>query len=161
MDSEFSKFHPNPFTTGGVIAERVNIVQTRHKVFAILGEASASSPSNNIPTIWRRFQLMPSSDRAKVRHSSISHRLQTTGCNCTNLGRRLDWQRTSSERSGRRVWSSPMWNEWREMNRMKWLFPGHQSSTCRAAMYWRWSRHTTSRYRKDNLLPVPPIIPGM
>jgi len=24
----------------------VNIVQTRHKVFAILGEASASSPSN-------------------------------------------------------------------------------------------------------------------
>jgi len=26
--------------------ERANIVQTRHKVFAILGEASASSPSN-------------------------------------------------------------------------------------------------------------------
>ena len=43
--SEFPKFHPNPFTSGGVIAERVNIVQTRHKVFAILGEASASSPS--------------------------------------------------------------------------------------------------------------------
>jgi len=36
--SEFLKFHPNPFTSGGVIAERVNIVQTRHKVFAILGE---------------------------------------------------------------------------------------------------------------------------
>jgi len=36
-----------PFTSGGVIAERVNIVQTRHKVFAILGEASASSPSND------------------------------------------------------------------------------------------------------------------
>ena len=34
-----------PFTSGGVIAERVNIVQTRHKVFAILGEASASSLS--------------------------------------------------------------------------------------------------------------------
>ena len=46
--SEFPKFHPNPFTSGGVIAERVNIVQTRHKVFAILGEASASSPSNEI-----------------------------------------------------------------------------------------------------------------
>jgi len=45
--SEFSKFHPNPFTSSGVIAERVNIVQTRHKVFAILGEASASSPSKN------------------------------------------------------------------------------------------------------------------
>jgi len=43
--SEFPKFHPNPFTTGGVMAERVNIVQTRHKVSAILGEASASSPS--------------------------------------------------------------------------------------------------------------------
>jgi len=37
--SEFPKFHPNPFTSGGVIAERVNIVQTRHKVFGILGEA--------------------------------------------------------------------------------------------------------------------------
>jgi len=37
--SEFPKFHPNPFTSGGLIAERVNIVQTRHKVFAILGEA--------------------------------------------------------------------------------------------------------------------------
>jgi len=36
---------PNPFTSGGLIAERVNIVETRHKVFAILGEAS--SPSKN------------------------------------------------------------------------------------------------------------------
>jgi len=44
--SEFPKLHPNPFTSGGVIAERVNIVQTRHKVFAILGEAWASSPRN-------------------------------------------------------------------------------------------------------------------
>ena len=42
--SEFPKFHPNPFSSGGVIAERVNIVQTRHKVFPILGEAA--SPSN-------------------------------------------------------------------------------------------------------------------
>ena len=39
---------PNPFTSGGVIAERVNIVQTRHKVFPILGEATVSSPSNNL-----------------------------------------------------------------------------------------------------------------
>jgi len=46
IDSEFHKFHPNLFTSGGVIAERVSIVQTRRKVFAILGEASASSPSN-------------------------------------------------------------------------------------------------------------------
>jgi len=41
--SEFPKFHPNPFTSGGVIAERVNIVETRHKVFPILGEASLLS----------------------------------------------------------------------------------------------------------------------
>jgi len=45
IHSEISKFHPNPFTSGGVIAERVNIVQTRH--FAILGEASAYSPSKD------------------------------------------------------------------------------------------------------------------
>jgi len=45
--SEFPKFHPNPFTSGRVIAERVNIVQTCHKVFAILGEASASLLSND------------------------------------------------------------------------------------------------------------------
>ena len=43
--SELSKLHPIPFSSGGVKAEHVNIVQTRHKVSAILGEASASSPS--------------------------------------------------------------------------------------------------------------------
>jgi len=31
--SEYPKLHPNPFTSGGVIAGRVNIVQTRHKCF--------------------------------------------------------------------------------------------------------------------------------
>jgi len=41
--SEFRIFHPNPFTSGEVIAERVNIVETRHKVFPILGEASSAS----------------------------------------------------------------------------------------------------------------------
>ena len=46
--SECPKFHPNPFTCGEVIAERVNVVQTRHKVFPILGEASASSPSKDL-----------------------------------------------------------------------------------------------------------------
>ena len=35
MYSEFPKFHPNPFTSGEVIAERVNIVETLHKVFPI------------------------------------------------------------------------------------------------------------------------------
>jgi len=44
MYSEYPKFHPNGFTSGGVtvIAKRVNTVQTRHKVFPILGEAIAS-----------------------------------------------------------------------------------------------------------------------
>jgi len=46
MYSQCPKFHPNRFTSGDVIAERVNTVQTRHKVFPILGEASGSSPSN-------------------------------------------------------------------------------------------------------------------
>jgi len=49
MYSQCPKFHPNRFTSGGVIAERVKTVQTRHKVFPILGEASASSPSKNMP----------------------------------------------------------------------------------------------------------------
>jgi len=40
--------HPTRFTSGGVIARRVNTVQTRHKVFPILGEAAASSPSNKL-----------------------------------------------------------------------------------------------------------------
>jgi len=37
--SKRPKFHPNRFTSGGVIGERVNTVQTRHKVFPILGKA--------------------------------------------------------------------------------------------------------------------------
>jgi len=41
--SEFPKFHPNPFTSNGVIAKRVNIVGMRRKVFPILGEASSRS----------------------------------------------------------------------------------------------------------------------
>ena len=50
--SECSKFHPNLFTSCRVIAGRVNIVQTRHKVFSILGEATASSPSKNKSAGW-------------------------------------------------------------------------------------------------------------
>ena len=42
MYSECLKFHPNRFTFGGVIAERVNTVQTRHIVLPILCEAIAS-----------------------------------------------------------------------------------------------------------------------
>ena len=61
IDSKFSKFHQNPFTFGGVIAERANIVQTRHKVFAILGEASASSLSNN--TTEASLKILPHLER--------------------------------------------------------------------------------------------------
>jgi len=42
------KFHPNLFTSGGLIAERENTVQTLHKVFPVLGEAIASLPSKNL-----------------------------------------------------------------------------------------------------------------
>jgi len=52
--SEFPKFHPNLFTSIGVIAERVNIVQMHHKVFAILCEASASSPSNKSSAVAQK-----------------------------------------------------------------------------------------------------------
>ena len=40
--SQHSKFHPNRFTFGGVIAGGVKAVKTRLKVFPILGEAIAS-----------------------------------------------------------------------------------------------------------------------
>jgi len=40
---KYPKFYPNPFTSGGVIAERMNVVQTHHKVFPILGEDASSS----------------------------------------------------------------------------------------------------------------------
>ena len=57
MYSECPKFHPNRFTSGGVIAERVNTVQTRHKVFPILGEGTASSSSNyQIDSLSRGFR---------------------------------------------------------------------------------------------------------
>jgi len=37
MYSEFSRFHPNRFTFGGVIAERVNTAKTRRKINPIFG----------------------------------------------------------------------------------------------------------------------------
>jgi len=46
INSECPKFHPNLFTSGGVIAGRVNIVETHHKVFPILSDAIASSLSD-------------------------------------------------------------------------------------------------------------------
>jgi len=44
--SECPKFRLDPYTSGGVTAGRVNIVETGHKVFLILGETS--SPSNKL-----------------------------------------------------------------------------------------------------------------
>ena len=63
---QYTRSSPNPFTSGGVIAERVNIVQTRHKVFAILGEASASSPSKKQITT-------PSTRRKKCQRHVVEH----------------------------------------------------------------------------------------
>jgi len=37
LGSQYSKFHPNRFTFGGVIAERVNIAKTRRKMNSIFG----------------------------------------------------------------------------------------------------------------------------
>ena len=59
--SECPKVRRNPFTSGGVIAERVNVVQTRHKVFPILGEASASSPS-------KKWQHIPHTNNIVTKH---------------------------------------------------------------------------------------------
>jgi len=72
MYSECSKFHPNPFTSGGVIAERVNVVQTCHKVFPIFGEASASSPSNYL-SFFHRFQF----SLRDVLHANALHTVVT------------------------------------------------------------------------------------
>jgi len=44
--SESPKFHPNPFTSSGVIDERMKIAETRHKVFPILAEASSPSKTD-------------------------------------------------------------------------------------------------------------------
>ena len=66
--SECPKFHPNPFTSGGVTAEGVNVVETRHKVFPILSEATGSSQSYNsglnaepwcMPTFTSKPLLLP------------------------------------------------------------------------------------------------------
>ena len=43
--SQCPKFRPNWFTSGGVIAERVNTVETHRKVFPIFGRSAASTSS--------------------------------------------------------------------------------------------------------------------
>ena len=51
--SEFPKCHPNPFTSCEVIAERVNIVETRDKVLPILDEASSPSKNCTASAVWK------------------------------------------------------------------------------------------------------------
>jgi len=42
-DPAFSRYHPNRFTLGGVIAERVNTAKTRRKVNPIFSQSLSSS----------------------------------------------------------------------------------------------------------------------
>ena len=55
--SESPKFHPNPFTSGRVIAERVNIVETRHKVFPILQLLRRVNIHTNAITVLMLIQM--------------------------------------------------------------------------------------------------------
>ena len=48
--SQYSRFHPNRFTFGGVIAERANAVLWGHGVFAIFAPSKALLPVNKKPT---------------------------------------------------------------------------------------------------------------
>jgi len=49
--SECPGFHPNPYTSVGVIAGHMDITETRHKVFPILGEASSPSKNYSLYTV--------------------------------------------------------------------------------------------------------------
>jgi len=51
MYSECSRFYPNRFTFGGVIAERVNTTQSYHKVNIIFHRSLASSRKNIPPKL--------------------------------------------------------------------------------------------------------------
>jgi len=55
--SECPKFHPNRLTSSGVIAERENTVETRHKVNPILGEASLSPSKKALCRIMQQWCL--------------------------------------------------------------------------------------------------------
>ena len=52
--SQSSKFHPNRFTFGGVIAGRVKAVKTRLKAFPMLGEAIASRRVMKTLKMWSK-----------------------------------------------------------------------------------------------------------
>ena len=62
MHSECSRFHPNRFTFGGIIAERVHTVETRDKVFPIFGWSITSSRIISIYCIIDASSHLHSSD---------------------------------------------------------------------------------------------------
>ena len=66
------KFHLNRFTSGGGVAERVNTVQKRHKVFPILGEATPSSPSNKAEVLGNFLSVFTAEE--EVSSSFIPHK---------------------------------------------------------------------------------------
>ena len=45
-ESECSRFHPNRFTFGAVIVERVNTTKTRHKMNPVFGRIMICNPQN-------------------------------------------------------------------------------------------------------------------
>jgi len=58
MYLEYSRFHPNRFTFGGVIAERVNTAKTCRKVNQIFGWSLASSRITSLRCRWRATQCL-------------------------------------------------------------------------------------------------------
>ena len=74
MFSDCPKVHPNRLTSGGVIAERVNIVEIRDKVNPVLGEATASRRVMN----GDRTALSTAADVAQVASCITRHRTSNT-----------------------------------------------------------------------------------
>ena len=102
ISSEYPKFHPNAFTSGGVTAGRVNIVETSHKMFPILVEASSASNEWRliiIGRIWSVTSCITSSFwfRCSQRRTTASEEWRGRG----RLYRvRVHWS-TASGRDGR------------------------------------------------------------
>ena len=57
MYLECSRFHPNRFTFGGVIAERVNTTKSRPKVSPIFGRSYSFQPNKYTPLSIKRVTL--------------------------------------------------------------------------------------------------------
>ena len=57
--SECSRFHPNRFTCGGVIAKRVNSAKTRRKVNPIFGRIRCTIRYGNIFTCAQKLTRWP------------------------------------------------------------------------------------------------------